>query len=58
MFWYFAKTWGEHDNGQVKMLKMLFYRRGEYEKGYYGNNFSITWMQSTILSLNIPTKIF
>ena len=34
------KTIGEHDNGQEKILKILFYRgsmtKGEYGKGYYG----------------------
>ena len=36
-----AKKLREHDNGQVKILKSLFYRgnmtKGEYGKGYYGN---------------------
>ena len=37
----------EHDNGQVKMLKILFYRgtwQREYDKEYYGNELIIFFM--------------
>ena len=27
------KNWGEHDNGQVKMLKILFYKEGTWQRG-------------------------